>query len=62
MFYRLNCPSCDLKIEKTVKPRVNDPRFLEEFGREIRLVAFDMLLNHMEVNHGPPQGATRKDP
>ena len=51
MFYRIECPKCALKIEKTIKPRGKDPGFLEEFDREIKLVAFDMLLNHMDVAH-----------
>jgi hypothetical protein len=53
MFYRIDCPECALKIEKTVKPRMKDPGFLQEFEREIKLVAFDMLLNHMEALHPP---------
>jgi hypothetical protein len=55
MFYRIECPGCALRIEKTIKPRGKDPGFLEEFDREIKLVAFDMLLNHMEAMH-PPSG------
>lgn len=51
MFYRIGCPQCDVKIERTIKPRSKDPGFLEEFEREIRLVAFDMLLNHIELAH-----------
>lgn len=52
MFYRIECPKCAVKIEKTIKPRMKDPGFLQEFEREIKLVAFDMLLNHMEAMHG----------
>ena len=63
MFYRVQCPSCELKIEKTVKPRLKDPMFLQEFEREIRLVAFDMLLNHIDAIHrAAATGAPRIDP
>ena len=51
MFYRVECPHCRTKLEKTVKPRYKDPEFLQEFDREIKLVAFDMLLNHIEAMH-----------
>jgi hypothetical protein len=34
-----------------IKPRSRDPRFIEEFQREIRLVAFDMLVNHLIAEH-----------
>lgn len=51
MRYRVTCPLCDAAHEAAVKPRSHDPGFLSEFAREIRLVAFDMLLNHMESEH-----------
>lgn len=51
MFYYVECPECKAKIERTVKPRGKDPGFLEEYEREIKLVAFDMLLNHIEAMH-----------
>jgi len=51
MFYRVDCPACQVKIERTIKPRLKDRGFLEEYDREIRLVAFDMLLNHIEMLH-----------
>ncbi len=52
MFFALTCPSCGQTIEKRVKPRWKEPGFLEEYEREIRLVAFDLLLYHWET-HGP---------
>jgi hypothetical protein len=51
MRYRVTCPVCRSAHEATVKPRSHDPAFLTIFGREIRLVAFDMLLNHLEAEH-----------
>jgi hypothetical protein len=52
MFYVVTCPSCGGRIRHQVKPRWRDPRFLEEFRPEIRLVAFDLLLLHVEDAHG----------
>lgn len=40
-----------------VKPRWGDPGFLVEFQREIRLVAFDLLLYHLEDAHPEPAEA-----
>jgi hypothetical protein len=51
MRYRVACPHCGEAHEARVKPRSQDPRFLEEYAREIRLVAFDMLLLHVEAEH-----------
>lgn len=52
MHYRVECPECGERYEKRIKPRSRDPRFLEEFAGEVRMVAFDMLLNHVEAEHG----------
>jgi hypothetical protein len=57
MFYSLSCPKCDQTMEKRVKPRWKDPAFLEEFSREIRLVAFDLLLYHLEDHEPRGEGA-----
>jgi len=51
MRYRVTCPLCEEAHEARVKPRSHDPAFLETFAHEIRLVAFDMLLNHLEGEH-----------
>jgi transcription elongation factor Elf1 len=51
MRYRIACPLCGAEHEARVKPRSQDPNFLEGFAREIRLVAFDMLLCHLEAEH-----------
>ena len=50
--YRIACPLCGAAHEAQVKPRSQDPEFLDTFAREIRMVAFDMLLNHVEAEHG----------
>jgi len=51
MHYVIDCPRCGGRIRHEVKPRWGDPGFLEEFGEEIRLVAFDLLLLHVEDAH-----------
>jgi hypothetical protein len=51
LFYRLDCPQCEEYSEREVNPRGRDPAFLEAFEREIRLVAFDLLLYHVEAAH-----------
>jgi hypothetical protein len=50
-FYGIECPICDEGYEHIVKPRLRDAGFMEEFQREIRLVAFDMLVNHLLAEH-----------
>jgi hypothetical protein len=54
MQYRIACPRCGGEIRHQMKPRRRDPAFLSEFEREIRLVAFDLLLYHLE--DAPPEG------
>ncbi len=50
-FMELQCPLCDQGHRQEVKPRYNDPQFLDEHAREIRLVAFDLFLYHWEDQH-----------
>ncbi len=50
--YDIVCPVCGDGYSQPIKPRLLDPTFLEEFDREIRLVAFDMLVNHLLAEHG----------
>lgn len=52
-FYAIACPVCGAAYEQRVKPRSRDPGFLEEYGVQIRLVAFDMLINHLMAEHEP---------
>ncbi len=51
-YYGITCPVCRAPYEHQVKPRNLDPGFLQEFDREIKLVAFDMLLYHLQGEHG----------
>jgi hypothetical protein len=50
-FYALECPVCGAGYEQQVKPRSRDPGFVREFEEQIRLVAFDMLINHLMAEH-----------
>lgn len=50
-WYAVTCPVCGDGYEHMIKPRSRDPRFIEEFQNEIRLVAFDMLVNHLIAEH-----------
>lgn len=52
-FYALDCPLCGDGYEREIKPRGRDPGFVEEFSAQIRLVAFDMLVNHLMGEHEP---------
>jgi len=51
LYYRLDCPQCDEYSEREVNPRGRDPTFLQAYEHEIRLVAFDLLLYHIEAAH-----------
>jgi hypothetical protein len=57
MAYVIVCPRCQGEIRQPVKPRWRDPGFLREFEEEIRLVAFDLLLYHLEDAHPEPREA-----
>lgn len=50
-YYKIACPVCDSSYEKEIKPRYWDPQFLEEYRKEIALVGFDMLINHLMAEH-----------
>jgi len=50
-YFRIGCPFCDQEAVQSVNPGGRDPRFLEEFAREVRLVAFDLLLYHLQAEH-----------
>jgi hypothetical protein len=51
------CPRCSGEIRQPVKPGWRDPGFLREFERDVRLVAFDLLLYHLEDAHPEPTEA-----
>ena len=50
-YYQLACPFGDDSWKQEIKPRLRDPGFLEEYSREIRVVAFDQFLYHLQAAH-----------
>ena len=54
--FALDCPFCDEGLERVANPRGREPDFLEEFRREITLVAFDLLLYHLQASHAERVG------
>jgi len=50
-YFELACPDCDDSFRHEVKPRLRDPSFLDEYAREIRVVAFDQFLYHRQLDH-----------
>ena len=50
-FYAVTCPVCGEGYQHEIKPRGRDPGFVDEFSAQIRLVAFDMLVNHLMGEH-----------
>ncbi|RDH79946.1 hypothetical protein DVS77_02735 [Mycolicibacterium moriokaense] len=50
--YIVTCPYCSQSYRQPIKKSAGDPEFLAEFERQIRLVAFDMLINHVLAEHG----------
>ncbi len=51
VFYEISCPLCGARHEQLVRKGARDPEFLAEFGTEIRMVAFDMLVHHLSAEH-----------
>lgn len=49
--YEIVCPICSESYDQVIKPRLDDPGFVEEYRQEIRLVAFDMLVSHILGAH-----------
>jgi hypothetical protein len=50
-YFELACPDCHDSFRQEVKPRLHDPSFLDEYAREIRVVAFDQFLYHRQLDH-----------
>ena len=54
MFYEITCPACGARYERTVRKAARDREFTGEFGREIAMVALDMLIHHLIAEHERP--------
>jgi hypothetical protein len=52
--YEIACPACGERYEHFMRKAARDPGFVEGFGREIRMVALDMLVNHLMAEHQAP--------
>lgn len=50
------CPLCGARWDQPIRKARRDPRFVEEFAYEIRLVLFDLLLHHLRGEHGYGKG------
>jgi hypothetical protein len=50
-FYEITCPLCGARYEHLVRKAARDPEFLDGFGREIAMVALDMLVHHLLAEH-----------
>jgi hypothetical protein len=51
VFYQVTCPKCGARYEHLVRKAARDPEFVAGFGREIALVAHDMLVHHLMAEH-----------
>jgi hypothetical protein len=49
--YQITCPVCGERYEHLMRKAARDPEFVEGFGREIRMVALDMLVHHLAAEH-----------
>jgi hypothetical protein len=57
VFYEITCPACGSRYEHLVRKAARDPDFVEGFGREIAMVALDMLVHHLMAEHERPEDA-----
>lgn len=48
----ITCPLCGMSHEQVVRKARKNPDFVEEYKHQIRLVAFDLLLYHLQGEHG----------
>lgn len=51
-FFVVTCPVCKASYEQVTKKALRDPGFVQEYEFEIRLVVFDLLLYHLQGEHG----------
>jgi hypothetical protein len=54
-WYEVTCPRCGASYQHVVRKAARDPAFIEGFGREIRMVALDMLVHHLMAEHEQPE-------
>jgi hypothetical protein len=51
LVYTVTCPQCQARYRRPIKKSAQDPEFVVEFDRQIRMVALDMLLTHLLAEH-----------
>jgi hypothetical protein len=51
--YVVTCPHCGERYRQQMRKTAGDAGFVDEFEHQIRLVAFDMLINHLLAEHDP---------
>ncbi len=49
--YVVTCPTCGESYRRQMRKSAKQAGFVAEFDRDIRLVAFDMLINHLLAEH-----------
>jgi len=49
LFFEMTCPACDEHMKQPLRKRAS---MLRGYEREIRMVAFDLLLYHVQDQHG----------
>ena len=49
--YVVTCPTCGESYRREMRKSAKDSEFVTEFERDITLVAFDMLINHLLAEH-----------
>lgn len=60
VLYEIRCPLCGACYERPVRKAARDPEFLAGFGREIAMVALDMLVHHLAAEHVKPDVPTEQ--
>lgn len=58
----ITCPVCGASHDQIVPKARNDPDFIQQFEYQIRLVAFDLLLYHLQGEHGLGQRGSDRRP
>jgi hypothetical protein len=56
--YEVTCPVCSEQYRRAIRKTARDPAFVLEFDRQIRMVAFDMLITHLRAEHVPEESTS----
>lgn len=58
MVFEMSCPVCNESVKQTLK---KSAAILAEYEQEIRMVAFDLLLYHLQEKHDDLVQITKHD-